>query len=143
MSQTNFSPVPAVGAVVCKNNQLLLVRRAMPPAQNQWAIPGGKIQLGESIFEAACRELREETGILANAKRVIYVFDFDQVDSRQHWHYRIVDVLMDYAGGALRSASDASEARWFSYAQIVELHTLETNSKRFIENFSHQLFKDG
>jgi ADP-ribose pyrophosphatase len=120
-------PQVAVGAVVFKNHQILLIRRGKPPALNQWAIPGGRVQLGETLQQAAEREILEETGIIIRAGNPIYTFEVIQrdADKRVEFHYVIVDLLAEYIGGEPAANDDALDARWLSSGQ---LHILDVNT---------------
>ncbi|CAB1075898.1 hypothetical protein D1AOALGA4SA_3706 [Olavius algarvensis Delta 1 endosymbiont] len=121
-------PRVAVGAIVFKDNRILLVRRGKPPADNLWAIPGGRVEIGETLQEAAEREIFEETGIAIRAGLPVYTFDVIDRDSRGRirFHYVIVDLSADYIRGEPRAGDDASAARWISSD---ELATLEVSSK--------------
>ena len=116
-------PEVAVGAVVFHANRVLLVRRGQAPADGQWAIPGGRVELGEALARAAEREIREETGILVAAGEPIYVFDVIERDAagRIRFHYVIVDLAARYMGGNLRSGDDAREARWVAADELRHL----------------------
>ncbi|MDH3575740.1 MAG: NUDIX hydrolase, partial [Desulfobacteraceae bacterium] len=109
-------PRVAVGAVVFKEDMVLLVLRGKPPAQKQWSIPGGCVELGETIQEAAEREIAEETGIVIQAKKPIYTFDVIERDEDGHirFHYVIVDLAADYISGELRAGDDAVDVSWVS-----------------------------
>ena len=113
-------PRVAVGAVVFKDGCVLLVRRGKAPACGQWAIPGGSVQLGETLQAAAEREIREETGIRIVAGKPIYTFDVVDRDAenRIRYHYVIIDFEASYQGGALRSGDDALEARWVAAHEL-------------------------
>jgi ADP-ribose pyrophosphatase len=113
----------AVGAVVFHENRVLLVRRGQAPSDGRWAIPGGSVELGETLTQAAEREIREETGILIAAQEPIYVFDMVERDTanRVRFHYVIVDLAARYLGGDLRAGDDAAEARWVSAEEIKRL----------------------
>ena len=117
-------PRPAVGAVVFKDDRVLLVQRGRPPAKGQWAIPGGNIQLGESLQAAAEREILEETGITIKAKAPVYTFDAIVRDDRGQiqFHYVIVDLAADYVKGELRPGDDAADARWVAAEELVSLN---------------------
>ena len=87
------TPRVAVGAIVFKGNEVLLVRRANPPSRDVWAIPGGNVKLGESLQQAAEREILEETGVRIHAGAPVFTFDYIDRDEagRVKFHYVIVD----------------------------------------------------
>ena len=109
-------PVVAVGAIVFEKDRVLLVRRGQPPSQDLWAIPGGRVKLGETLQEAAEREILEETGIRIRAGEPVYTFDYIERDgtSRPRFHYVIVDLRADFIDGELRAGDDAADVRWVS-----------------------------
>ena len=117
------APRVAVGAVVFHDHRVLLVRRGKPPADGQWAIPGGAVELGETLAQAAEREILEETGIRIAALEPIYVFDTVERDpaGRVRFHYIIVDLEARYRGGELQAGDDAAEARWVSADDMKDL----------------------
>jgi ADP-ribose pyrophosphatase len=117
------APRVAVGALVFKEGRVLLVRRGKAPARSQWAIPGGSVNLGESLQQAAQREIFEETGIRIAAGRPVYVFDVVDVagDGRVRYHYVIIDLEAVYQGGTLRCGDDALDARWVAPADLQDL----------------------
>ena len=133
-------PRVAVGAIVFKNDKVLLVRRANAPSEDLWAIPGGKVKLGESLKQAAEREIKEETGITIRAREPVFTFDHIETDgnSRIRFHYVIVDLNADYVSGQPRPGDDALEARWITSAQLKGLNV----SKKTLEVLA-QLFKFG
>jgi len=116
-------PRVAVGAVVFKEERVLLVRRGQPPAEDLWAIPGGSVKIGETLQEAAEREIREETGIQIQAAEPIYTFDVIERDAagKVRFHYVIVDLAADYVMGNPSPGDDAVEARWVSADEISKL----------------------
>ena len=116
-------PIVAVGAIVFRDNRVLLVRRGQPPSENLWAIPGGKVFLGETLQAAAEREILEETGVAIRAREPVYTFDHLERDEsgRIRFHYVIVDLLADYKAGRIRSGDDVREARWVSPDEIANL----------------------
>lgn len=115
-------PIPAVIAVVIRDGKVLLVRRGQEPNKGRWGFPGGKIEIGEGITEAAIRELTEETGITAKAERVLTAFDVIIRNQKQqtHHHYILIPVLCTYLSGIAIAASDAAEARWFHIDELDE-----------------------
>ena len=107
-------PVVGVGGVVIHNGCVLLIRRDRPPLQGEWSIPGGTLELGESILEGIRRELQEETGIEVHVLGLIEVFDriFRDSAGRIQYHFVIVDHLCELISGSARAASDVSDTAW-------------------------------
>jgi 8-oxo-dGTP diphosphatase len=131
MSVGEYPDVPrvAVGAIVFKAGRVLLVKRGRPPSQGQWAIPGGRVELGETLQAAAEREINEETGLIIRARDPAYTFDVILRDDagRVRFHYVIVDLLADYLdGGEPRPGDDAREARWVAPQDLAELPVSQT-----------------
>ena len=134
-----YPPVPrlAVGAIIFQDNRVLLVRRGQSPSMGQWAIPGGKVRLGETLQEAAEREIYEETGIRITAGKPAYVFDVvdRDEDGRVRYHYVIVDLDATYCSGELSSGDDALEARWVAADEMealdVSLPTRQLLSRQY------------
>jgi ADP-ribose pyrophosphatase len=124
-----------VGAIVIHEGHILLVKRASSPGRGFWAIPGGLVELGETVREAAERELLEETGISVRAKEAFYIFDFIDRDPEGgiKYHYVIVDFLADYLGGEPRAADDVSDARWVSPAEAAALNLSPTTRKLLVQ----------
>jgi len=110
------SPRVAVGAVIFKDARVLLVLRSKPPAENQWSIPGGCVELGETLQEAAEREILEETGISIRAGEPVYTFDVIERDARGRirFHYVILDLAADYISGEVKAGDDALDVSWVS-----------------------------
>jgi len=109
-----------VGAVVFREDRVLLIRRGQAPAKNLWAIPGGSVKIGETLQQAAEREILEETGIRIRAARPIYIFDVIERDESEsiRFHYVIIDLSAEYVSGELSAGDDAVEARWVSAEEI-------------------------
>ncbi len=108
-------PIVAALAVVVRADAVLLVRRGNAPDAGHWGFPGGKIELGESVAQAAVRELREETGIRAEALDPLTAtdaLDRDAAGRLQH-HHVLIAVRCRYLAGVPQAASDVREARWF------------------------------
>ena len=125
------SPRVGVGAVVLREGRILLVRRGVPPALGLWAIPGGALELGESLKEGAEREILEETGITIRAGDPVFTCDVCEWDGdgRIRFHYVIVDLAADYVSGEVRGGDDALEARWVAPEEIGDLPATKTTLK--------------
>jgi ADP-ribose pyrophosphatase len=128
-------PRVGVGAIVIHEGRLLLVQRASSPGKGFWAIPGGLVELGETVREAAERELLEETGIRVRAKEDFYVFDFidRDTDGGIKYHYIILDFLAEYLGGEPKAADDVSDARWVSPEEAAALNLSPTTRKLLMQ----------
>lgn len=124
MSEYPLRPEVAVGALIIKNNKVLLIKRDQPPAKNQWAVPGGKVSLGETLQQAAVREIFEETGISIIPGGPIFIFDAIHLDdkSKVQFHYVIVDILAKFKEGELKAGDDASDVGWFSREEMEKLY---------------------
>jgi len=119
-------PRPAVAAVVVSpDRRILMVKRGKPPAQDMWSVPGGSIELGETVFESAKREVLEETGIVCNPKRVCDVIDaiYRDESGAIRFHYVIVYVVAGFLHGRIKAQDDAVDAQWLSIEEISGLET--------------------
>jgi 8-oxo-dGTP diphosphatase len=121
-------PRIAVGAIIIRDGKVLLVKRKDQPGKGHWAIPGGKVELGESLKDAVHREIREETGIICKALDPVYTFDYIERDhtGRVRFHYVIVDLMADYIQGNPHPADDASDARFVDTEEIYSLPVNKT-----------------
>jgi 8-oxo-dGTP diphosphatase len=101
-------PIVGVGAVIFDNNQVILVRRGAPPSYGAWSLPGGAVEIGESLEHALVREVREEVGLDVEVEDVIAVLERVFLDSaaKVQYHYVLVDFLCRTTGGSLRASSD-------------------------------------
>ena len=124
-------PRVAVGAVVFREDRVLLVLRGKPPAEKQWSIPGGCVELGETLQEAAEREIVEEAGIIIQAKNPIYTFDVIERDENGdiRFHYVIVDLAADYVSGELSAGDDAVAVSWVSLEDLNERNVSDATRK--------------
>ena len=116
-------PIASVAACVFKGDRVLLIKRARQPSQGLWSVPGGAIELGETIRDAVKRELREECGIEIEVDRVINTVDLILPDEKGRiwFHYVVTYLLARYISGEACPGSDALEVRW---ARSEELDTL-------------------
>jgi 8-oxo-dGTP diphosphatase len=113
-------PIVAVGVVVLKQNNVLLIRRNKPPKSDMWSIPGGAQTLGEKLIETAHREIKEEAGIEIENLTLIDALDFiDHDDDRNiKFHYSLIDYVADYKDGTLKAGDDAQEAKWVTFNDL-------------------------
>jgi 8-oxo-dGTP diphosphatase len=124
-------PVVGVGAVVVDGDRVLLVRRAHPPLQGEWSLPGGAVEAGETLEAAVSREVFEETGLQVDVGPVAGVVDRIHRDEagRVEYHYVVIDYLCRARGGQLACASDASDARWVAVAGLDAFNLTESASR--------------
>jgi 8-oxo-dGTP diphosphatase len=118
------TPLVGVGAIIIEDSRILLVKRAHPPLQAQWSIPGGVLEVGELVREAAVREAREETGLIVDPGDLLGVYDrvLRDAEQRVQYHYVLIDFLCRSVAGELRAASDAAEVRWFTREELPALN---------------------
>jgi ADP-ribose pyrophosphatase YjhB (NUDIX family) len=115
-------PVVGVGAVVVHQGRVLLVQRGREPLKGKWSLPGGMLELGESLTQGVAREVQEETGLDVEAIELIELIDRIHKESgpsgeRVRYHYVIADYLCRVVGGTLQAASDADAVRWVERAE--------------------------
>jgi 8-oxo-dGTP diphosphatase len=113
-------PILGVGGVVFDDDRVLLVQRGHEPLQGAWTLPGGGVEVGETIAAAVVRELLEETGLVVEAGPVVEVVDRIDTDpvGRVRHHFVIVDVLCRAVGGRLAPASDAADVCWTPLSEL-------------------------
>lgn len=120
-------PLVGVGSIIIEHDRVVLVKRAHPPIQGHWSIPGGVLEVGEMVREAAIREAREETGLIVEPGELLGVFDriLRDPEHRIQYHYVLIDFLCRKVGGELHAASDATEVRWFTSEELPTLNLAE------------------
>jgi mutator protein MutT len=110
-----------VGAVVIDGTKVLLVRRGQEPLKGRWSLPGGAVELGETLEQGIVREVLEESGLHVQPMAIVKVFDritTEESSGRIRYHYVLVDFVCKLIGGTIRGASDAEEARWVERKQL-------------------------
>jgi 8-oxo-dGTP diphosphatase len=113
-----LAPLLGVGAVVVDEGRVLLVRRGHEPLKGQWSLPGGLLEIGESLTAGVAREVLEETGLIVEPIELIELLDrIHNEGERVRYHYVIADYLCRVTGGTLQAASDADDARWVERAE--------------------------
>lgn len=109
-------PIVGVGAVIVDRarRRVVLVQRAAAPLKGQWSLPGGMVELGETLRAAAEREAQEETGLVVKAGEIVEVLDriISGADERPQYHYVLIDFRCEVQSGELRAGGDAADAAW-------------------------------
>ncbi len=131
-------PVVGVGGVIIENGRALLIRRGSEPLRGQWSIPGGTLELGESLQQGVARELLEETGLEVRVLELIEVFDRifpgdvsepAEKGRRPRFHFVIVDYLCERIGGEPRAGSDVTDVAFASEDELGPCHLTETATR--------------
>jgi 8-oxo-dGTP diphosphatase len=130
-------PIVGVGAVIVDQGRVLLIKRGSPPLKGEWSLPGGAVELGETLRFAAEREAREETGLIVKAGEVLEVLDriIPGKDGAPRYHYVLIDFLCTVHGGKLRAGGDAADVRWAKESELekykLEQPAMDVISKAF------------
>ncbi len=113
-------PLVGVGAVVWRDGEVLLERRGQPPAQGSWSLPGGLVDVGETLEQAVGREVREECSIEVTVGPVLGVFEpiVRDDEGRIQYHYVVIDYLAVYVSGEVAIGDDAAELRWVPVGEL-------------------------
>jgi 8-oxo-dGTP diphosphatase len=131
-------PVVGIGGVIIDQGRALLVRRGSEPLRGEWSIPGGSLELGETLEEGVARELLEETGIQVRVLDLIEVFDRIYADDgtiaaqprkKPRFHYVIVDYLCERVGGDPRAGSDVTDVAFAREEDLGQYHLTETATR--------------
>lgn len=128
--------IAAVGCVVVRNDEILLVKRGYPPSKGYWSVPGGVVEADESLFDAAIRELEEETGLKGRPLGVVAVTDVStRENGRVKYRYVIVDICFDPDSleGELKPGGDAVDVKWFPLKEVVGRGDVTRSTKKLVE----------
>jgi 8-oxo-dGTP diphosphatase len=139
-----LQPVVGVGLVIVDGGRLVLVRRGAEPALGKWSFPGGAVELGEAVRDAAVREAREECGLDIELvqDRPMDAYDIRKIDERGRlrYHYVLLEFLARPKEGALNPTSDVTDARWVSLDEA-ENYDLVESVRSFIRKHRKELEK--
>ena len=115
-------PIVGVGAVVVDDDRVLLVRRGHEPLKGEWSLPGGAVEVGETLEAAVAREVREETGLDVEVGALVDVLDRIRpaADGRTLYHFVLIDFVCRPTGGSLCCGTDAIDAAWVRVADLAE-----------------------
>ena len=130
------APIIGVGAVIVHEDRVLLIRRGKEPMKGRWTLPGGALELGETLAEGTVREVQEETGLIVEPVELVELLDRIHRDGAQvQYHYAIADYLCRVTGGTLGAGTDADGVRWIERAEWLDPVALQLDpiSVRVIE----------
>jgi 8-oxo-dGTP diphosphatase len=135
-------PIVGVGAAIIKDNKIALIKRGNEPSRGKWTIPGGLVELGESLEHAVIRETKEEVCLDVENPCLIDVVDNVDLDERGKvkYHYVIIDYLVQVKKGSIQAASDAAELRWVTFDEV-EGYNLTASFRFFFKNNREKLEK--
>ena len=117
------SPIVGVGAVIVRDDCVLLIRRGTAPLLGEWSLPGGVLECGETLREAVAREAHEETGLVVETGEMLGVYEriIPGEEGRVRYHFVLIDFLCHAVGGELKAGSDAADVRWFTRDELPAL----------------------
>jgi 8-oxo-dGTP diphosphatase len=126
-------PIIAVGGVVIYDSRVLLIRRGQPPLEGRWSIPGGILEIGETIAEGIEREMREETSVQVRVRDLIEIYEkvLRDEEERPQYHFVILDYVCEFVEGTAEAGGDVSEVMWASEQELESL-MLTTAANRVI-----------
>lgn len=135
-------PIVGIGVIIVKECKIVLIKRGNEPARGKWTIPGGLVELGETLETAVVREAKEETCLVVINPQFIGVVDqIDRdIDGKVKYHYVILDYLVRVVGGSIGAASDAAELCWVPLEEV-ETYDLTASFRRFFKLNKAELAK--
>jgi len=125
------SPIVGVGALIVEDGRVLLVKRGHPPLKGEWSVPGGAVEIGETLREAAAREACEETSLTVQVMDLLGVYDrvLRDLEGRTLYHYVLIDFLCQRVQGEALAAGDAEQVRWYTPEEAANLPLAEDTAE--------------
>ena len=138
------TPLVGVGAIIIENDRVVLVRRGHPPLEGKWSIPGGVLEIGETLRKAVVREAVEETGLTIEPGELLGVFErvLPDEQGRFRYHYVLIDFLCHRLSGNLLAGDDADEVRWFRQSELEKLELARETEEVILKGFEKASSKD-
>ena len=127
-------PIVGVGAIIIRNGRILIVKRKSEPGKGKWSVPGGLVELGETVGQAVVREVKEECGLDVEVDSLIDVVDSLTKDERGDikYHFVILDFFVKLKGGKLKPGDDAEEVKWVPLKEV-EKYDLTKTFREFLK----------
>jgi len=124
-------PLIGVGALIVENSRVVLIKRGKAPLLGEWSIPGGMLELGETLRQGAEREAVEETGLVVRATELLGVFDrvVPDAEGKIVYHYVLIDFLCERISAELHAGADAADAKWFTPEEVAMLPLAEDTAE--------------
>jgi 8-oxo-dGTP diphosphatase len=137
------TPLVGVGAIIIEGDGVVLVKRGHAPQQGRWSIPGGVLEVGETLRKAVVREALEETGLAIEPGELLGVFErvLPDDEGRMKYHYVLIDFLCRRVAGELAAADDAEEARWFRREELPGLELARETEEVILKGFAKEGLK--
>src|SRR5579864_4292763 len=131
------TPLVGVGAIIIEEGRVVLVKRGHPPLEGKWSIPGGVLEVGETLRKAVVREALEETGLAVEPGELLGVFErvLPDEQGRMKYHYVLIDFLCRPVAGELAAGDDADEARWFRRDELAPLQLARETEEVILKGF--------
>jgi len=131
------TPLVGVGAIIIENGRVVLVKRGHAPLQGKWSIPGGVLEVGETLCKATVREALEETGLVVEPGELLGVFErvIPDEQGKMRYHYVLIDFLCRRVDGQLTAGDDAEEVRWFRKEELAALELARETEEVILKGF--------
>jgi 8-oxo-dGTP diphosphatase len=129
-------PIVGVGAIVIRHGKILLEKRSNDPGKGKWSVPGGKVEIGETLEQTVIREVKEETGLTVRAPVIIDAVSQISLDKKGEvkYHFVIIDYLVSYERGEAQAASDAAALEWVPLDGVEEKDLTKSFREFFVKN---------